>query len=349
MYLVTTWFGSFLIDDGEIVNSSLFPKDKDKIAERLIKVDNYKPLKEEMELTKDLEEFFVLEKRLEKFGGIYTQEEMELPEPEDHGFERSLLRDAMIEVAKKRLRKAVGVDDHISQAVHTIDDLIQTSNLLSERLHEWYNLHFPELEKVVSGSKYPQLIAEHGDRESIPGVEFEGSVGAELSEEEKDTIMHFAQLLMEVNSEKQELEGYIETNMKEHASNVTHLAGPLIGARLICLAGGLEDLAKMPSSTVQLLGAEKALFRHIKEGTKPPKHGVIFQHPLLHKAPYWQRGNIARAFAGKISIAARPDFYSKRFIAEKLREDLEKSMKEIRKKHREPPRRKKVGKKTRNK
>ncbi len=337
MYLVTTWFGSFLIEDGEVSKSILFPKDSDEIARRLVKVDDYKVLKEEKELTKDVGEFFVLEKRLEKIGGVFSQEEMELPKPEDHGFDKSFLRDAMIEVAKKRLRKAVGIDDHLSQAVQTIDDLIQTSNLLTERLHEWYNLHFPELEKVVSGSKYAKLIAEHGDRESIPEVEFEGSVGAELEEEEKDTIMQFAQLLNEVNTEKQKLEEYIDTNMREHASNIAHLAGPLIGARLIYLAGGLDDLAKMPSSTIQLLGAEKALFRHLKEGTKPPKHGVIFQHPYLHKAPYWQRGNIARAFAGKISIAARADYYSKKFIAEKLRDDLEKSIKEIRKKHKDPP------------
>jgi nucleolar protein 56 len=325
------------MDDGAVAKSILFPKDKEEIAHRLVKVDSYKILREEKELTKDLQEFFVVEKRLEKIGGVFSREEMELQRPEDHGFERSLLRDAMIEVAKKRLRKAVGIDDHLSQAVQTIDDLIQTSNLLSERLHDWYNLHFPELEKVVSGSKYTKLIAEHGDRESIPGVEFEGSVGAELAEEEKDTIMQFAQLLNEVNTEKQKLEEYIDTNMREHASNIAHLAGPLIGARLICLAGGLDDLAKMPSSTIQLLGAEKALFRHLKEGTKPPKHGVIFQHPYLHKAPYWQRGNIARAFAGKISIAARADYFSKEFIAERLREDLEKSLKHIKRKHKDPP------------
>lgn len=337
MYLVTTWFGSFLIEEGKINTTNLFPKDKDEIAGRLMKVESFKVLKEEKNLVKDLEEFFVIEKRLEKIGGVCVEEELELPKPEDHGFDKSLLRDAMIEAAKKSLRKAVGTDDHVSQAVQTIDDLIQTSNLLSERLHEWYNLHFPELEKVVTGTKYAQLIAEHGDRESIPGVEFEGSVGAELSEDEKVTIMHFAQLLTEVDSEKQKMEGYIEANMKELASNVAHLAGPLIGARLICLAGGLEELAKMPSSTVQLLGAEKALFRHIKEGAKPPKHGVIFQHPYLHKAPYWQRGSIARAFAGKISIAARADFYSKEFIADKLREDLDKAIIEIRKKHKEPP------------
>jgi nucleolar protein 56 len=341
MYLVTTWFGSFLIDEEEIVEKRLFPEDKEEIAQRLIRVENWKMLREENELVKNVEEFFVVERRLEKIGGTHSQEELDLPKPEDHGFDRLLLRDAMIEVAKKQLRKAVGMDDHVSQAVHTIDDLIQTSNLLSERLHDWYNLHFPELEKFVSGTKYAQIIAEHGDRESIPGVDFEGSVGAELAEEDRETIMHFAQLLTEVNSEKKKLEDYIEANMKDLAANVTHLAGPLIGARLISLAGGLDELAKMPSSTIQLLGAEKALFRHVKEGTKPPKHGVIFQHPHLHKAPYWQRGNIARAFAGKITIAARADYYSKAFIADELKVDLEKAIKEIRKKHKDPPVRRK--------
>lgn len=347
MYLITTWFGSFLLDDGKVSDSKLFPKDANEIADRLIRVEDFKPLKEEKELARGLDDFFVVEKRLEKMGGSYSPEELDSPKPEDFDFDVSLLRDAMVIVAKKSLRKAVGVDDHISQAVQTIDDLIHTSNLLSERLHEWYNLHFPELEKVVSGAKFAQLIAEHGNRESIPDVEFEESVGAELSEEDKETIMHFAHLITEVDSEKQKLENYIETNMKEFAPNVEHLAGPLIGARLISLAGGLEDLARKPSSTVQLLGAEKALFRHIKEGTKPPKHGVIFQHPYLHKAPYWQRGSIARAFAGKIAIAARADFYSKKFIADDLKKELDKVMKEIRKKQKEAPKKKRRKKKRR--
>lgn len=348
MYLVTTWFGSFLLDDGKVSAERLFPQDKDEIADRLIRVEDYKALKEEKELTKGLDEFFVLEKRLEKrIGGTYSPTEVDLPKPEEHGFDKSLLRDAMIEVAKKRLRKAVGMDDHISQAVQTIDDLTHTSNLLNERLHEWYNLHFPELEKVVSGRKFAQLIAEHGNRESIPEVKFEGSVGAEISEEDKETLMHFAGLITDVDSEKEKLEKYVEASMKEFAPNVEHLAGPLIGAKLISMAGGLEELARMPSSTVQLLGAEKALFRHIKTGTKPPKHGMIFQHPHLHKAPYYQRGSIARAFAGKIAIAARADFYSKNFIADGLRKNLEKAIREIRKKHKEPPKRKKARKRGR--
>ncbi|MFQ6059925.1 MAG: NOP5/NOP56 family protein [Thermoplasmata archaeon] len=341
MYLVTTWFGSFLIEDGEVAAKSLFPKEKNEIANRLINVEEHKLLEEEKELAEGLADFFVIERRLERIGGTYSPKDLDLPKAEDYSFELPLLKDAMVIVAKKRLRETVSIDDHISQAVHTIDDLIHTSNLLSERLHEWYNLHFPELEKLVGGPRFAQLIAEYGNRESIPDVEFKESVGAELSEEDKETIMHFAQLITEVDSEREKIESYIEDNMKKLAPNILYLAGPLIGARLITIAGGLENLAKMPSSTIQLLGAEKALFRHVKEGAKPPKHGVIFQHPYLHKAPYWQRGSIARAFAGKISIAARADFYSKKFIAEDLKKELEKTIKKIRKRHREAPRKRK--------
>src|SRR5207247_4258029 len=94
------------------------------------------------------------------------------------------------------------------------------------------------------------------------------------------------------------------------------------------------------SSTVQLLGAERALFRHLREHTRPPKHGVLFQHPLVHRAPPWQRGAIARAFAGKIAIAARADAYTKRDIAASLREDLERALASIRETKRAPPARK---------
>ena len=113
------------------------------------------------------------------------------------------------------------------------------------------------------------------------------------------------------------------------APNISMLAGPIIGARLISLASNLHHLASLPSSTVQLLGAEKALFRYKKEGGKPPIHGVIFQRSLINKAPYNIRGKIARVLATKISIAVKADFFTKRDISEELLEGLEKRVKEI--------------------
>jgi len=136
---------------------------------------------------------------------------------------------------------------------------------------------------------------------------------------------------------RENMEKYIDTAMEEVAPNMKALTGALLGARLISLAGGLTNLAKMPASTLQVLGAEKALFRSLKTGTRPPKHGIIFQHPLLHEAKKWQRGKIARALAGKLAIAARTDVFGGRYIGEELKADLEKRVEEILQKYAEPP------------
>jgi nucleolar protein 56 len=113
------------------------------------------------------------------------------------------------------------------------------------------------------------------------------------------------------------------------------VAGATIGARLIAKAGGLDRLARLPASTVQVLGAEKALFRALRTGARPPKHGILFQHDAVHTAPKWQRGKIARALANKIAIAARIDFY--RGTKEGgLTATLEKRLDEIRVKYKEP-------------
>jgi nucleolar protein 56 len=121
------------------------------------------------------------------------------------------------------------------------------------------------------------------------------------------------------------------------APNVRAVAGALLGARLIAIAGSLQTLAMRPASTIQVLGAEKALFRSLKTGARPPKHGLIFQHTLLHDAKRWQRGKIARVIAGKLAIAARADAFGGQFIGDKLKADINKRLEEIREKYKEPP------------
>jgi nucleolar protein 56 len=120
--------------------------------------------------------------------------------------------------------------------------------------------------------------------------------------------------------------------MNEIAPNLSELAGPLLGARLIAISGGIEKLAKMASSRIQVLGAEKALFRALRSGARPPKHGIIFQHPFLHEAKRSQKGKVARALAGKIAIAARMDAFSGNFSGDTLKTDLEKRIEKIQKK-----------------
>ena len=127
--------------------------------------------------------------------------------------------------------------------------------------------------------------------------------------------------------------------MLEVAPNIRGLVGPLLGARLISLAGGLSRLARLPASTIQVLGAEKALFRALRTGGRPPKHGVIFQYPAIHRSPRWQRGKIARALAAKLAIAARIDAFTGEYKADELKEELEKRIEEIKTLYAKPPKR----------
>ena len=143
--------------------------------------------------------------------------------------------------------------------------------------------------------------------------------------------------MLELSKLREYLTEYVGQVMREVAPNITELVGPLLGARLLSLAGSLETLAKLPASTIQVLGAEKALFRALRTGGKPPKHGVIFQYPDIHRSPRWQRGKIARALATKLAIAARADYFTGRFIADELKKALLERIDEIKKLYARPP------------
>jgi len=261
-----------------------------------------------------------------------------------------------MEMAKLRVKKAVEKKDLIiAQAIQTLDDLDKTINLFMSRVREWYGIHFPELDRLLEKHEtYARLVAKIGSRDGFTAesLEKEGlpkskaeqvanaaksSMGADLAETDLAQIQALSRTVLGLYELRENMEKYIDTAMEEVAPNMKALTGALLGARLIALAGGLTNLAKMPASTLQVLGAEKALFRSLKTGTRPPKHGIIFQHPLLHEAKKWQRGKIARALAGKLAIAARTDVFGGRYIGEELRADLEKRVEEILQKYAEPP------------
>jgi nucleolar protein 56 len=152
-------------------------------------------------------------------------------------------------------------------------------------------------------------------------------MGADLDYKDIKPIMNLAESAKALYQLRDTHEQYLDALMKEYCPNVHALAGTLITAKLIAHAGGLMDLAKMPASTVQLLGAEKALFRHLKTGARPPKYGVIFQHPLISKARREDKGRASRALADKISIAARVDAFEGKFIGDRLKQELEEMFK----------------------
>ncbi len=276
-------------------------------------------------------------------------------EEEYHEF----LHTALLELTRRKLRRAAEKRDMLAvQAIRAIDDIDKTINLFVARLREWYSLHFPELDDLIrEHPDYVKIVAELGHRDNITKENLvklgfseakaekiaeaaKKSIGADLSDFDIIKIQTLARIIDQLYKLRSELADYIEAVMKEVAPNITALVGPLLGARLLSLAGGLESLARLPASTIQVLGAEKALFRALRTGGKPPKHGVIFQFPAIHRSPRWQRGKIARALAAKLAIAAKIDFFTGRFIGDKLREELEKRIEEIKKLYAKPPARK---------
>ena len=346
MKLFTTWFGTFILDDdGQIAEKSLFPKNEKEIASRLALIDKGEVLAEEEELA-DGRELEVSEKRLELLGTFVEFQQPDI-KPEDFEFNMTLLNKAMLSRGREKVKASTSPDEQIIQAIRSIDDLTKIINLMSERLHEWHELNFPELTGLVNEGQYVELIAEFGDRKSILDsgkITFGESMGAEISVADAEAIKLLANNILVTTQRRDEMEKYIGSRMDDVAKNTAYLAGPLVGARLISLTGGIDRLSKLPSSTIQLLGAEKALFKHLKDNARPPKHGVIFQHPIIHRAPPWQRGKIARAFAAKITIAVKMDRYGSNFIGPELEEQLNKRVEDIKKKHPKPKPKKKSGK-----
>lgn len=240
------------------------------------------------------------------------------------------------------------------QAVRAMDDLDKTLNLLAGRVREWFGLHFPEMDRMIEKhDSYARLVAKLGNRknftydnllaEGIPKEKAEElaaaakkSMGAEIGDADLVVLQSFCELMLDLYKFRAKSEDYVGDVLKQVAPNMTAVVGAALSARLISIAGSLNNLAKMPASTLQVLGAEKALFRSLKTGARPPKHGVIFQHTAIHQSPRWQRGKIARALSGKLSIAARIDAFHGEFLGDKLRDAVDKKVAEIKERYKTP-------------
>ena len=267
------------------------------------------------------------------------------------------LRQKSIAAAEEVIREASSRPDlHLVQAIQALDDTDKYLNITATRTSEWYGLHFPELTQMVQDNVVLcKLISEVGARESFTKENLAGrgftekkveaiisardrSKGGTISPGDLGRVRNLAGLASQLSSMRDGLNGYVESQMKRVAPNVAEVAGATIGARLMAKAGGLDRLAIMPASTIQILGAEKALFRSLRTGARPPKHGILFQHQAVHTAPKWQRGKIARTLANKIAIAARVDYYRGSEDAS-IKAGLDKRLESIKERYKEPPER----------
>lgn len=247
------------------------------------------------------------------------------------------------------------LDLHLVQAVNTLDEIDEIINTISTRIREWYGLHFPELDYLLQNIiTYANIVRDAGSRENItkellsqleiPEKKIEliqqaisKSQGGDLTVESSESLKILASEVIKLSELRTNLSNTIENLMEILAPNLKNILTAIIGARLIAKAGSLLRLAQMPSSTIQIIGAEKALFRALKTGTRPPKHGLLFQHPSVNSAPKWQRGKIARALSSKIAIAVRIDVYRKGGLDNSLLDKLTKRIETIQKIYHEPP------------
>ncbi|KAG2014877.1 hypothetical protein GB937_006335 [Aspergillus fischeri] len=216
------------------------------------------------------------------------------------------------------------IDTMIVQAIGLLDDLDKELNTYAMRVKEWYGWHFPELAKILNDNiAYAKLVLKMGMRSNwetadlaeILPEELEGTVkaaadrsmGTEISQEDLENIQALAEQVVGFAEYRQQLAGYLTARMNAIAPNLTALVGELVGARLIAHAGSLTNLSKSPASTIQILGAEKALFRALKTKHDTPKYGLIYHASLIGQATGKNKGKMARVLAAKASLGLRVD------------------------------------------
>ncbi|KAK6906124.1 nucleolar protein 58 [Kwoniella mangroviensis CBS 10435] len=219
------------------------------------------------------------------------------------------------------------VDTMVIQAIALLDDLDKEINIYSMRVKEWYGWHFPEMAKIiVDNLAYARVVKAMGFRTNASSTSFELilpedleatikaaaelSMGTEISDSDMAHINSLCDQVISITEYRTQLSEYLRNRMQAIAPNLTALVGELVGARLISHAGSLMNLAKHPASTVQILGAEKALFRALKTKHDTPKYGLIYHASLIGQAPQKLKGKMARMVATKAALSIRVDALS---------------------------------------
>lgn len=230
------------------------------------------------------------------------------------------------ELTRRSIKNSFSRDQIIVQTVKYVDELDFVINKLFERLFEWFGLYYPEASlKAESVEKFAKALKAGADRKTVSkklGLSPE-SMGGDFKNEDVKELHNNVMTYQCLIDEREGVKKYVEKLMDEIAPNLSAVATPALGAKLISDANGLRNLANMPSSSVQVMGAEKALFRHLTTGAKSPKHGLIFQHPLMLRVDRKNHGKMARTIANKISLAVKTDCYSPgQLVYKKLVQDI---------------------------
>ena len=315
-------------ENNELIAEKLFKEEE--ILQKLIEIDNKEILPEESELIEELSpnyDAIIIESN--KRSSDYSNSKVKVKNPNQGGdylrseYNLDIDNDIYQKLAIYRMKKAqAGEDKHLIQAINSIDEIDESISKLIERIREWYALYFPEMDLIKNNETYIKLIYENKTKEEIINAKSDAfpidmlDIEDDINPEDLDIMNNYAKSIYELQQTRKNIINYIDAKMDSIAPNLKLLVGSSLGAKLISHAGGLKRLATYPSSTVQIMGAEKALFRHLKSGDRPPKYGLIYQHPQVRGAKWWNRGKIARLLAGRISLAVRKDVFTHDFNPE---------------------------------
>ena len=327
-------------EDLQIAKYKLFKEEE--LVSNLIKIEENEILDEEMELINEFssDDTIIIEttKRKSQYKELENFDNIIVETPNKAGdYLRENLEDILIEIdfinenddyremiqhyerlCIEQIKKSSQEEDKLLiQAINSVDDIDESISKLVERIRDWYTIYFPEMDTISNNETYVKLIAESENREDILenfkehfNEEIDYSSGADIEENDLIMLKSFAESIYSLQKSRRELETYIDSKMEEIAPNLRDLVGATLGAKLIAHIGSIKRLATYPASVIQIMGAEKAIFRHLKTGERPPKHGLIFQHPSVRGAKWWNRGKVARNLALKITLAVRKDVFS---------------------------------------
>lgn len=359
-FYITQCIAGFIAfdEDLQIDKYKLFKEDE--IASNLIKIEENEILDEEIDLINEFssEDKLIIEttkrksqyKELQNFENIFIETPSKGGEHlrnnlenvlEEIGFSKN--QEGIIQIYEKlaidKIKKSSQEEDKLLiQAINSVDDIDESISKLVERIRDWYTIYFPEMDTISNNETYIKLIAESENREDILenfkehfNEDIGESTGADIEDADLEMLKSFAESIYSLQKSRKELEIYIDSKMETIAPNLRDLLGSTLGAKLIAHIGSIKRLATYPASVIQIMGAEKAIFRHLKTGERPPKHGLIFQHPSVRGAKWWNRGKIARNLALKITLAVRKDVFSKEYdptIAEDYLKKVEQIEKE---------------------
>jgi nucleolar protein 56 len=296
--LVTTWFGAFLVEDGRVVRAIPAPLDPVSLAARAAQRREGGLTPEELELLQERgsAEWVTRDRRISVRGPRLDPTSEAAVDPGASGVDTSLLRTVILEEADRALDVEWDPSIHVQEAVRAGADLDRVRNLIGERLGTWVSRDHPDVDPGDHDRAAREAAAAPGSTTLAPQ-------DPSLTQARRQ----LAELFRAVEATRHALAKAVEATAPARAPNVSALLGSELSAKMIAQAGGLERLARLPSSTVQVLGAEKAFFEHLRGRAPPPRHGLLFLHPAIQSAPRSERGKLARALAGKVSIAARLD------------------------------------------